>query len=77
MGKISWRRKWQLISVFLPGKSHTEGWDDSTEKPGGPQSMGLQKSETPLSDSTTKKSAIPMTKDIKLGVKNSNNSVFT
>ena len=20
--KIPWRRKWQLISVFLPGKSH-------------------------------------------------------
>ena len=53
------------------------GMDDSTEKPGGPQSMELQKSETSLSDSTTKKSAIPTTKDIKLGVKNSNNSVFT
>ena len=21
-GKIPWRRKWQLIPVFLPGKSH-------------------------------------------------------
>ena len=21
-GKISWRRKWQLTPVFLPGKSH-------------------------------------------------------
>ena len=20
--KVSWRRKWQLIPVFLPGKSH-------------------------------------------------------
>ena len=24
VGKISWRRKWQPIPVFLPGKSH--GW---------------------------------------------------
>ena len=24
VGKIPWRRKWQPISVFLPGKSH--GW---------------------------------------------------
>ena len=23
--KISWRRKWQLTSVFLPGKSHGQG----------------------------------------------------
>ena len=22
VGKISWRRKWQPTSVFLPGKSH-------------------------------------------------------
>jgi len=22
VGKIPWRRKWQLIPVFLPGKSH-------------------------------------------------------
>ena len=24
VGKIPWRRKWQAIPVFLPGKSH--GW---------------------------------------------------
>ena len=33
--KISWRRKWQLIQVFLPEKSHGE-------KPARLQSMGLQ-----------------------------------
>ena len=22
VGKISWRRKWQLVPIFLPGKSH-------------------------------------------------------
>ena len=32
-----WRRKWQLIPAFLPGES---SW---TEKPGGLQSMGLQR----------------------------------
>jgi len=25
VGKISWRRKWQLTPVFLPGKSHGQG----------------------------------------------------
>ena len=25
VGKIPWRRKWQRISVFLPGKSHGQG----------------------------------------------------
>ena len=24
VGKIPWRRKWQLTPVFLPGKSHGE-----------------------------------------------------
>ena len=24
VGEISWRRKWQLIPVFLPGKSHEQ-----------------------------------------------------
>ena len=37
VGKIPWRRKWQSIPVFLPGKSQ---W---TEELGGLQSMGLQR----------------------------------
>ena len=41
--KIPWRRKWQSIPVFLPGKIP---W---TEEPGGLQSMGSQ-SWTRLSD---------------------------
>ena len=36
VGKISWRRAWQPIPVFLPGESP---W---TEEPGGLQSMGSQ-----------------------------------
>ena len=43
-GKIPWKRKRQPIPVFLSGKS---SW---TEKPGGLQSVGLQKSRTWLSD---------------------------
>ena len=35
-GEIPWRRKWQPITVFLPGKSHRQ-------EPGGLQSMGLQR----------------------------------
>ena len=38
--KIPWRRKWQPIPVFLPGKIP---W---TEEPGGPQSMGSKESDT-------------------------------
>ena len=34
VGKIPWRRKWQLTPVFLPGAS------PRTEEPGGLQSMG-------------------------------------
>ena len=37
VGKIPWRRAWQPTPVFLPGESP---W---TEKPGGLQSMGLQR----------------------------------
>ena len=37
VGKISWRRKWQSIPAFLPGKIP---W---TEEPGWLQSMGLQR----------------------------------
>ena len=37
VGKIPWRRKWQPTPVFLPGESP---W---TEKPGGLQSIGLQR----------------------------------
>ena len=37
LGKIPLRRKWQLTPVSLPGESP---W---TEKPGGLQSMGLQR----------------------------------
>ena len=37
LGKIPWRRKWQPIPVFLPGKIP---W---TEESGGLQSMGLQR----------------------------------
>ena len=40
LGKIPWRRKLQLIPVFLPGKSYGQ------KKPGGLQSMGSQKSQT-------------------------------
>ena len=40
VGKISWRRAWQPIPVFLPGKSP---W---TEKPGKLQFMGLQRVDT-------------------------------
>ena len=25
IGKIPWRRKWQLTPIFLPGKSHGQG----------------------------------------------------
>ena len=35
VGKILWRRKWQPIPVFLPGKSHRQ-------EPGRLQSMGSQ-----------------------------------
>ena len=31
IGKILWRRKWQTVSVFLPGES------PQTEEPGGPR----------------------------------------
>ena len=37
VGKILWRRAWQCTPVFLPGESP---W---TEKPGGVQSIGLQR----------------------------------
>ena len=37
VGKIPWRRAWQPTPVFWPGESP---W---TEKPGGLQSMGLQR----------------------------------
>ena len=37
VGKIPWRRKWQLTPVFLPGKIP---W---TEEPGGLQSKGSQR----------------------------------
>ena len=37
VGKMPWRREWQLILVFLSGESP---W---TEQPGGLQSMGLQR----------------------------------
>ena len=40
--KIPWRRAWPLTPVFLPGASP---W---TEKPGGPQSMGVTESEARL-----------------------------
>ena len=36
-GKIPWRRAWQPTPVFLPGES------PRTEKPGGLQSIGLQR----------------------------------
>ena len=36
VGKIPWKRIWQLTPVFLPGKYHGQ-------EPGGLQSMGLQK----------------------------------
>ena len=39
VGMIPWRRAWQPTPVFLPGQSIP--W---TEEPGGPQSLGLQKS---------------------------------
>ena len=37
VGKIHWKRKWQLTPVFLPRESP---W---TEEPGGLQSIGLQR----------------------------------
>ena len=37
VGKIPWRRKWQLTLVFLPGKFNGQ------REPGRQQSMGLQK----------------------------------
>ena len=37
VGKIPWRRAWQLTAVFLPGESP---W---TEEPGGLQAMGSQR----------------------------------
>ena len=36
LGKIPWRRKWQPVPGFLPGKSHGQ------KEPGGLQSMGSQ-----------------------------------
>ena len=39
VGKMPWRRAWQPSPVFLPGES---SW---TEKPGGLQSMGLQREQ--------------------------------
>ena len=39
-----WKRTWQPTPVFLPGEPP---W---TEEPGRLQSMGLQKSQTQLSD---------------------------
>ena len=39
VGKIPWRRKWQLTPVFLPGESP---W---TEEPGRLQSMGVAESD--------------------------------
>ena len=38
--KAPWRREWQPTPVFLPGKLHGQ-------EPGGLQSMGLQKLDTP------------------------------
>ena len=43
VGKILWRRAWQITPVLLPGES------PRTEEPGGLQSVGLQ-SQTRLSD---------------------------
>ena len=40
VGRIPWRRKWQPIPIFLPGKFHGE-------EPGGLQSMGSQNEEEP------------------------------
>ena len=40
VGKIPWRKAWQLTTVFLPGESP---W---TEEPGGVQSMGITESQT-------------------------------
>ena len=37
VGKIPWRRKWQLTRVLVPGESQGQ------EKPGGLQSKGLQR----------------------------------
>ena len=37
VGKIPWRRAWQLTPVFLPGES------SCTEEPGGLQFMGSQR----------------------------------
>ena len=37
LGRFPWRRAWQPTPVFLPGESP---W---TEKPGGLQSMALQR----------------------------------
>ena len=48
VGKIPYRRKWQCTPVFLPGKSHR-----FPEELGMLQFMGLQKSQTWLSDYTT------------------------
>ena len=40
VGKILWKREWQLTPVFLPGESP---W---TEEPEELQSMGLKESDT-------------------------------
>ena len=37
VGKVPWRRKWQLTAVFLPRKIQR------TEEPGSLQSKGLQR----------------------------------
>ena len=47
VGKIPWRREWQLTPVFLTGKSHRQ------RRLVGLESMGSQKNMTWLSDYTT------------------------
>ena len=47
VGKFPWRKKWQPIPVFLPGKSHGR-----RSHVGGLQSMGSQKSQSRLRNST-------------------------
>ena len=31
VGKMPWRRKWQPIPVFLPGKHHREAWQATVQ----------------------------------------------
>ena len=68
VGKVPWRRKWQPIPIFLPGKSH--GWSSLA----GYSPWG-HKGRTPLSDFTSLITYIPREKQV-LTSRNQGGSVW-